>query len=142
MSSEYAISVRFGNDILEHGFTAIPNLVLERYTVLGITNQELVFIIHVWKYWWNEHNPYPSLNRVAVAMGITKKQVVRYSQSLQEKGFLTVTERHDPKLGQQTNEYDFTKLIRAVMGVPKMSLGESQKCPSPSPKDVPRIIRS
>ncbi len=44
------LEVKFGDALLEHGFTSIPNLVLESYAALGITSNEMLFIIHVWKY--------------------------------------------------------------------------------------------
>jgi DNA replication protein len=142
MASDYAIAVRFGDDLLDSGFTAIPNLVLDHYHKLGITTAEMMFVIHIWKFWWLERNPHPSLNSIAETMGITKRQAIRYSASLQEKGFLAVTERHDPDRGQLTNEYDFTTLIQAVRGVSKMSLGGVSSMSVPSDEHVTRIRRT
>lgn len=103
----YSISVRFGDEILQAGFTAIPNLVLERYAALGVTPLELAFTIHVWHYWWNERDPYPALNTIAERMATSRRQVRRYVESLKEKGFLTVRERYVEGRGQVTSEYDF-----------------------------------
>jgi hypothetical protein len=63
------LEVKFGDALLEHGFTSIPNLVLESYAALGITSNEMLFIIHVWKYWWTDKNHHPSIQRIADTMG-------------------------------------------------------------------------
>ena len=113
-STIYQIAVRFGDDILQAGFTAIPNLVLDHYAALGITPGEMMFIIHVWQYWWTEKDPYPSLKTIAAKMNVSRRQVSNYTQSLKTKGYLLVLERQQPELGQVTSEYDFSPLIRAI----------------------------
>src|SRR6185312_13720913 len=50
----YRLSVRFGEEILARGHTAIPNLVLNYYVPLGLTGPELLFTIHVWQHWWSD----------------------------------------------------------------------------------------
>lgn len=115
----YQIAVRFGDDILQAGFTAIPNLVLDHYSSLGITPGEMMFIIHVWQYWWTEKDPYPSLRTIAGKMSVSRRQVSNYTQSLKSKGLLLVHERQDPERGQVTSEYDFSPLIRALTGTNK-----------------------
>jgi len=111
----YQITVRFGNEILQAGFTAVPNLVLDHYGILGITSAEMMFIIHIWQYWWTEKNPYPSLQAIADRMATSRRQVRRYTESLKEKGLLRVNERRQPGYGQVTSEYDFASLIEQVL---------------------------
>ena len=115
----YQIAVRFGDDILQAGFTAVPNLVLDHYASLGITPGEMMFIIHLWQYWWTEKDPYPSLKTIAAKMSVSRRQVSNYTQSLKTKQFLLVHERQDPERGQVTSEYDFTPLIQAITGRPQ-----------------------
>jgi Helix-turn-helix domain len=112
------ISVKFGDEILEHGFTVVPNLILDSYTALRITTNEMLFIIHVWQYWWTERSPHPSLSRIAEKMGVSWRQCHRYAKSLEDKEYLLIRERYLNGLGQQSNEYDFSPLIRAVSQTP------------------------
>jgi AcrR family transcriptional regulator len=58
--------------------------------------------------------PHPSIQRIADTMGVNRVQIYRYAKSLEEKGFLIITQRFDERNQQQTNEYDFTPLIEAV----------------------------
>jgi hypothetical protein len=75
----------------------------------------MMFIIHIWQYWWTEKNAYPSLRTVASKMNISWRQSQRYTASLREKGFLIVTPRVSPTYGQTSNEYDFSPLTQAVL---------------------------
>ena len=69
MAADYAISVRFGDPILEHGFTTVPTLFLEHYADLGMTTNEAMFVIQLFSFWWGIPCPYPRLNTVAKRMG-------------------------------------------------------------------------
>ena len=113
----HRLVVRFGNELLQDGFTSVPNLVLTNYAILGITAAEMMFSIHVWQYWWTEKDPYPALQTIADRMSVTRRQVRNYTQSLKQKGYLVVNERADPSLGQLTSEYDFGPLLDAVLFV-------------------------
>ena len=131
ISSPYQITVRFGNEILQAGFTAVPNLVLDHYGTLGITSAEMMFVIHVWQYWWTEKNPYPSLQAIADRMATSRRQVRRYTESLKEKGLLRVNERRQPGLGQVSSEYDFAPLIEQVLHLASKDNGARTEMTSP-----------
>lgn len=131
----YSISVRFGDAILQAGHTSIPNLVLNHYSELGISSNEMMFVIHVWQYWWTERNPYPSLNSIASRMNISRRQARNYTQSLKSKGFLIVRERFTPAFGQTTSEYDFSPLLRAVEGAAEDAAHEPEETLMPPRKD-------
>jgi hypothetical protein len=114
-SSTGGISVRFGDPILQAGFTAIPNLILNHYAALEISPAEMLFTIHVWQHWWSEKLPFPSLQLIAQKMGVERRQARRYVQGLKEKGYLAVSERNLPGFGQVASEYDFSPMIEAVL---------------------------
>ncbi len=117
------ITVRFGDPIMQDGFTSVPNLVLNYYSRLGISQAEMLFIIHVWQFWWTEKNPFPALNTIAVRMNISRRQARNYVQSLKGKEFteypdlrlLNVYDRFEPGRGQTSSEYDFSGLFQAIV---------------------------
>ncbi|MDQ6645268.1 MAG: helix-turn-helix domain-containing protein, partial [Chloroflexota bacterium] len=117
-----SIIVRFGDPILEEGHTAVPNLVLNYYSRLGITPAEMLFIIHVWQFWWTEKNPYPAITTIAKRMDMVKRQVQKYAKSLKEKEYiedadirlLRVNDRYLDGRGQVSSEYDFSGLLKAI----------------------------
>jgi hypothetical protein len=131
----YRLSVRFGEEILARGHTAIPNLVLNYYVPLGLTGPELLFTIHVWQHWWSDRDPYPSLRTIASRMGISVRQAKRYVESLESKGFLRVVERFLPDGSQTTNEFDYSPLIHAVV---KAARADGALDPSAAPAIVRR----
>jgi DNA-binding transcriptional MocR family regulator len=108
------MSIRFGDDLMQGGFTGLPNRILEHYAELGIEPIEMMFIIQVWQFWWGVHDPYPSMATIAKRMGVSRRQVQRYVGSLRLKGFLEVNERYLDGRGQATSEYDFEPLLKAV----------------------------
>src|SRR5690348_14484861 len=120
-SSGYKISVRFGDQILQAGFTSVPNLVLNHYAELGISPAEMMFTIHMWQFRWTERDPYPSLTTIADKMDVSWRQAHRYANSLKDKGFLIIKSRQEPGRGQVTSEYDFEPLIKAVLNLDKTS---------------------
>jgi hypothetical protein len=118
-SNGYKISVLFGDQILQAGFTSVPNLVLNHYAELGITPAEMMFIIHMWQFRWTERDPYPSLTTIADKMDVSWRQAHRYAKSLEQKGFLIIKSRQEPGRGQVTSEYDFEPLLKAVLKLDK-----------------------
>ena len=111
----YRLAVRFGVEIMEDGFTSVPNLVLNHYAALGITGAEMLFIIHVWQFWWSEREkPHPPTRSLAERMGVDQRTIRNYTASLEAKGFLTTHEQIIPGEGQRANIYDFAKLLKAV----------------------------
>ncbi len=110
-AATYKLTVRFGDEILQAGFTSVPNLLLRYQARLEITASEFNFILQVWYHWWNDQDPYPSLATIGTRMGLSRRQVRRYSESLRDKGLLIVRERTTQGQGQVTSEYDFTPLL-------------------------------
>src|SRR5215207_7974183 len=84
-TSAYKLEVRFGDEILQAGFTSVPNLLLRYQAELDITAAELNFILQVWSHWWDDKDPYPALGTIAQRMGASRRQVRRYSESLRDK---------------------------------------------------------
>ena len=109
-----SISVRFGDELLQSGFTAVPNLVLSNYAALGMSSAEMLFTIQIWYHWWSKHDPHPSLKTIAGRMGVSRRQARTYAQSLRRKKLLIVRERYSENSGQTTSEYDFTPLLEEV----------------------------
>jgi hypothetical protein len=113
-SNVYRLAVRFGDEILQAGFTVVPNLLLRYQVALGITASELNFILQVWSHWWDKHDPYPAMGTIAERMGQSRRQVNRYVESLRKKKHLIVRQRRSDQYGQITSEYDFAPLLETL----------------------------
>ncbi len=131
ISSSCRIIVRFGDEVLQAGFTSVPNLVLNHYAELGITCAEMMFIVHIWQYWWSEKDPYPSLQTIAARMNVSLRQVHNYVSGLKKKQFLVVNQRFITGRGQTTSEYDFAQLIGTVVKQSQQVIDNPVKDTSP-----------
>src|SRR5438128_9269852 len=80
--SETSLEARWGDIILDAGHTSIPNLLLELYTELGISVQEMMFIIHIFNYRWTKKNPHPAIATIARKMGVTDRSIQNYVKHL------------------------------------------------------------
>ena len=107
-TTPYQITVRFGDAILQAGFTAVPNLVLDHYASLGITPGEMIFIIHVWQYWWTEQDPYPSLKTIAGKMQEALSDLAAY------KGLMPGTAALKARLGADVMAAEIEKAYFAA----------------------------
>ncbi|MDB5073920.1 MAG: helix-turn-helix protein [Chloroflexi bacterium] len=105
---------RYGERVLTDGYTACPNLVLQHYAALGISEAELVFVLQLWTYWWDTSLPHPSLSTIAHRMGKSVRQLQTYVERLRVRGLLVVECRYDNKGRQLSNSYDLTPLLRAL----------------------------
>ena len=114
-NNPYRIVARWGDELLDDGFTVLPNLILRYYAKLGMSPAEMMLVVHIVQFQWTEQNPYPSLPGVAERMGLSRRQVNNYVSSLKRKGFLRVIQRTTAEGRQDTNEYDFTGLRLAVL---------------------------
>ena len=127
---QYRLEVRFGDDILEAGFTAVPNLFLNNYRDLGISDGAAFWIVHLLKFKWTEDNPYP--RRSSIPMNANKDTQKRYARQLRELGLL-FTRRiywsaednppHPHLVGTiRALEYDFTSLFYNVVRISRWKI--------------------
>ncbi len=107
-------SFRWGIDILDCGYTTIPNWILDHYHEVDVSYKEFALIVHLARYAFEspEGECRPSVRVVATAMGIHPRSVQRSLADLEERGMLTRRYR----LGKPTI-YDFKGFSKAVFRV-------------------------
>jgi hypothetical protein len=97
------------------GWTDTVRLLLDRYPFLKITPAEVMFVLHVARFWGDEPWPGPSLEAVAISMGCTERQVRGYCRVLEQRGLLVVHQLHPEDGSWPIDQYDFTRLIDALV---------------------------
>jgi len=71
------------------GWTAVPNLLLRKQGMLGITTTELNILINLIRFWWEPTQaPFPSPEKMAAEMGVSERTVYRTIIALEKKGFI------------------------------------------------------
>ena len=105
--------VRWGNhnELFLDGFLVVPYKFLRSYAALRppLSNGEVLFILHLMTFKWEEAAPYPSYNTLARLMGVDEKTVQRHAQSLCRKRYLYRI--FQPK---GSNRFDLTNLFAAL----------------------------
>jgi predicted transcriptional regulator len=79
----------FGQKVMDHGYTALPNILLRGQAVLGINTTQFNIIAHLLSYWIDPlRPPYPKKVDLAKRMGITTDTLRINIAKLEERGFV------------------------------------------------------
>ena len=107
--------IQIWGDILDEGFTSVPNLLLRYRSILGIKPQHLSLIIDIMSFKWDIHSPFPSYTTLAKRAGVDERTIKRITQDLEELGLLIKEPRFDDTTGAQiTTIFDFRPLVRKL----------------------------
>ena len=121
-TQQYKLDIRFGDELLEAGFTSVPNLFLTRYRFLGISDATAMWIIHLLRFKWTEKAPYPTQG--GLPMSAAEKTRRRYARELRNDGLLFTrrvyhdknTAPHPDLIGKmRTLEYHLDALFHNVL---------------------------
>lgn len=103
---------KWGDPLIDTGWTAIPSVILERQQALGLDALDLAIIIHLVKYWWYTDRPSrPSKRKIYECLGIAESTLRKRIADLEKGGLIERVKRFDEKKGQLPNEYKFGGLI-------------------------------
>jgi DNA-binding MarR family transcriptional regulator len=105
---------RWGGDqsVFAEGFLGVPTILLQRMSDIGedgITPTEIVFLLQIMSFKWDEEDPYPSYRRIAEQMGISEPYARKIARHLEEKNLLIRRKREGT-----TNKFDLTPLFEAL----------------------------
>ena len=114
-SNVRAIEEKWTSTLIKAGWTAIPQVFLDRQKALGLDAIDLNIILHIVKHWWNKNQPpFPSKHSIAECMQIDESTVRRRIARMEKDGLIQRRARFDSVNGQRTNEYLFDGLIKAA----------------------------
>jgi hypothetical protein len=107
--------VQIWGDILDEGFTSVPNLLLRYRSSLGIKPKHLTLIIDIMSFKWDRYSPFPSYSTLAKRAGIEERSVKRITQDLEELHLLIKEPRFSEETGAQiTTIFDFRPLVKKL----------------------------
>ena len=106
------IEDRWTKALTDAGWTAIPNVVLDKQAALGLEPMDVNIILQIAKYWWSpESPPFPSVGTLAEAIGVDARTVQKHITKMVDAGLLERHERFYSQGGQRSNAYTFKGLI-------------------------------
>jgi predicted transcriptional regulator len=119
------IERRWSRTVSEMGWTAIPNIILEKQQELQLGPSEFNVLIQLLKYWWDKENlPHPAKTLIAEQMGVSPRTVQRSIAKLEALGLVKRITRTKPNEGQSSNYHDFSGLIKKITPLAKQSAKE------------------
>lgn len=108
--------VQIWGEILDEGFTSVPNILLKYRSRIGLKPKHIMLIIDIMSYKWDAGSPFPSYSALALRSGIEERSVKRITQDLEELGLLVKEPRFDRETGAQvTTVFDFRPLVRRLI---------------------------
>ena len=109
MDATTPINAYFGDAVIDAGYLVVPHLLHRHYAELGITEEQLVFLLQLMALRWDFTGAPHSLAAIAERMGKNISTVRRYSQQLSSAGLIVVRER-TRKGWKLRNDYDLAPL--------------------------------
>lgn len=107
--------VQIWGNILDEGFTSVPNILLKYRHNIGIKAQHLALVIDIMSFKWDTENPFPSYATLAKRAGVAERTIKRVTQDLEELNLLIRTPRFDNRTGAQiTTIFDFRPLVEKL----------------------------
>lgn len=107
---------KWGKPLMDAGWSAIPNILIEKQAALGLDAVDFNIIVHLQSYWWKaDQHPHPSIGTIAKAMNVTPRTIQRRIRRLEKGGMLIIEARQHASKGNNTNLYKFDGLIEAAL---------------------------
>lgn len=124
-----ALERKWGKTTLEvDGWTAIPNLLLERQQALDIDAVKLNILLVLLKHWWEKSKmPWPSRATIGEIVGRDKSTVQKHLKAMEDRGLIQRNSRYQSAGGQTSNEYDLSGLIAELKALAKAEQKERRK---------------
>ena len=108
--------VQIWGEILDEGFTSVPNILLRYRSKIGLKPKHIMLIIDIMSYKWDAGYPFPSYSTLSQRSGVEERSVKRITQDLEELGLLVKTPRFDNETGAQvTTVFDFRPLVTKLI---------------------------
>lgn len=123
-----AIERRWTKTVATPGWTAWPNILLDRQRALGLEPLDVNILLHLARYWWDaDELPYPSVTTLADAIGVDRSTVQRRIRRLEQDGLILREIRKGRQGGNLSNRYHFAGLIKAATPYAQEAIAERNR---------------
>lgn len=108
-----ALEKKWGKEtLMVNGWTAIPNILLERQQALGIDAIKLNILLVLLMHWWTKPDmPFPGKTKISEFVGRDTSTVQKHIKQMEQQGLIERKTRFLAAGGQTSNEYDLSGLI-------------------------------
>lgn len=100
-------------DLLHRGSTSVPVMLFTEYRRLGLTEGDVMLLLHILVFQEKEGTPFPTVSQLEERMSISADQIVQRLQKLVRGGFLSIEESvsHD---GLRSERYSLAPLLQQL----------------------------
>lgn len=108
---------KWGVLAMKPGFSILPAILFRGQRRLGLSNQQLVLLLHLADHWWTVGDvPWPKKETLAQRMQMSDKQIQRIARQLEKGGFLQRETRMRAH-GQTSNGYNLNGLVQKLNAI-------------------------
>jgi hypothetical protein len=109
---------KWSGQVMKHGYTPLPNLLLRAQGKLKITPVQLNVLVQLAEHWWEaDKDPFPAKERIATRMGKSPRQIQRYISDLEKRGLVKRVKRYSGRKAQTSNGYSLNGLVAKLKAV-------------------------
>lgn len=118
--------------LMQVGSTAVPNLLLRTYRQIGLTDEEMIVLIHLLSF-QQEGVRFPSIQQLENCLTMPVQRLTTLLQKLMKEGWIAIEEEVHPDTGIRSESYRLDGVFRKLL---EHHLGQNETVPS----DVARPI--
>jgi len=96
------------------GFVAVPGALMLYYKSLGLTEEDVMILLHLMYMRQHEHKEFPSWEELRSRMSIPQQQIITSLHRLIKRGYLSIDERVDETSGIRYEAYNWTPLMNRL----------------------------
>lgn len=102
----------FGADVISHGYTGVPNILVRAQSRLGINTTQFNIIVQLLSYWIDPARPpFPPKRDLAQRMSITPQTLRINIKALEEKGYISRVQQKTAAGDYGSNIYRLDGLV-------------------------------
>lgn len=102
---------------LEKGAVSVPYLLLQWYARLGLTEADMMLLIHLTAFKEKEQKDFPTIEEIQSRMDLAPEQVIASIQKLIGEGWISIDEAIDPDTDIQYERYNLTGVYQRLSNV-------------------------
>lgn len=108
----------WGKAVLKHGYTAIPSILIQAQSRLGISPLQLNILIQLLDYWHEpERKPFPTKDQLAKRISVTAKTIQINIRALEKAGLVRREGRRTASGDWNSNIYHLDGLVDRIRAV-------------------------
>lgn len=100
--------------LLEQGSLSLPVLLFTEYKRVGLTEPQVMLLIHIQLYQQKEHKAFPTVKELRERMNMTEEQIVGLIEQLVRGGFLRIDDEVN-EYGLRSERFSLTPLFQQLV---------------------------